>query len=92
MNTKRVGNVSYDPNAVLGRGSFSLVYRGSLELNHNNECNDRPLEVAVKRLQYSQQEANVIRREIKLMQEFSDHSNILRYICTEKNDDFVYNK
>jgi len=95
MNTKRVGKIIYDPNKMLGRGSFSLVYSGILELNHNNESriNERPLAVAVKRLQYNtQQEANAIQREIELMQKTSDHPNILRYICTEKNIDFVYIK
>lgn len=94
MNTKRVGSISYDMNTVLGRGSFSFVYRGSLELNQSNESslNDRPLAVAVKRLQYNQQESNVIQREIQLMQIGCDHPNILRYICTEKDDYFVYNK
>lgn len=96
MKTKQVGKISYDMNTVLGRGSFSLVYSGFLEPNHNNESNlnnDRPLEVAVKRLQYSsQQEANAIQREIELMQTAGDHPNILRYICTEENYDFVYTK
>jgi len=95
IDTKRVEKISYDPNTVLGKGSFSYVYRGILELNHNNESriNERPLAVAVKRLQYStQKEANAIQREIELMQKACDHPNILRYICTEKNIDFVYIK
>ena len=84
MAMKRVGNLSYDMKTVHGRGRFSTVFHGSLEIN-----NGTSKAVAVKRIQNSEPEAPFIQREVELMQKVSDHPNILLYICTEIDDYFV---
>jgi len=80
MTTKKVGErLSYDQKAILGRGTFGTVFNGFLEI----------LAVAVKRIQNSEPEAPFIHREVELMQKAKDHPNILRYICTERDNKFM---
>jgi len=82
MTAKQVSPLlSYDEGVILGRGSFSFVYLGFLKDNSKT--------VAVKRIQNSESETHSIRREVELMQRADDHPNILRYICTEKDDYFT---
>ena len=85
MSTIRVvGDLSYDTKNILGEGSFgTLVFSGFYR-------NERA--ITVKRVQkyYLQDELDILQWEVELMNAASDHPNILRYICTEKNDDFVY--
>ncbi len=79
-----VGNLVYDTSKKLGDGSFgTLVFNGF----HRDEV--KP--VAVKRVQRLsiRTESNILQREVELMQKASDHSNILRYICTEMDMDHL---
>ena len=91
---KKVGDkLSYDPKTILGRGSFGIVFKGLLESKMGINSNSRgsiKTAVAVKRFQNSEIEAISLQREVLLMQRAGDHPNILRYICTEKDDDFMY--
>lgn len=95
MAMKKVGDqLSYDPKNILGRGSFGIVFKGHLESkmgnNRNSSRGSDKRAVAVKRFQNSEIEAIALQREVVLMQRAGDHPNILRYICTEKDDDFMY--
>ncbi len=86
MTKKRVGKLTYETNtnSILGRGSFGTVFPGFLEIKGSSH---QP--VAVKRILNSELEAPFIQREVELMKKVSDHPNILRYICTEKDVDFL---
>ena len=79
-----VGNLSYDMKTVHGRGRFSTVFHGSLEIN-----NGTSKAVAVKRIQNSEPEAPFIQREVELMQKVGDHPNVLRYIYSEMDSNFL---
>lgn len=82
-NVRVVGDLSFDTSKVLGQGSFGAVYSGF----HRNE--DKP--VAVKRvlIQSNNRSTKLLKREVELMQQASNHLNILRYICTETDVDFM---
>ena len=84
MTTKTVGNLSYETNAnaVLGKGTFGTVFSGTL-------LKDDGSYQSVKRILNSEPDANDIQREVELMKMVNDHTNILRYICTETDDYFV---
>ena len=84
MTRKKVRNLTYETSSILGRGSFGTVFSGFLEIkgSHNQS-------VAVKCVLNSDLEAPFIQREVDLMKKVSDHPNILRYICTEKDVDFL---
>lgn len=91
MAMTRVGNLSYDPKKIIGRGSIgTVVFQG---FHHTHSDDDNVTSVAVKRILKSGVSDNgdesSIEREVELMQRSSYHPNILRYICTEKNDDFL---
>ena len=83
---EKVGSLlSYDKKIVLGRGTYSYVYHGFLK--NNNGSNKA---VAVKRcFQIGEVNTDAIQQEVELMKRAIHHSNILRYISTEMNDDFV---
>ncbi len=76
--------LSYDERIKLGRGTYSCVYLGIL--NNNNGSSKS---VAVKRIENTEPGVSFIQREVELMLRTSDHLNILRYICTKQDDDFV---
>lgn len=92
MAMTRVGKLSYDPKKIIGRGSMgTVVFQG---FHHSPSNDDKVTSVAVKRVLKSgllndNGDESSIEREVELMQRISDHPNILRYICTEKNDDFL---
>jgi len=87
METKKVGKLSYDPKTVIGRGGFGTVFKG---FHHDSSHQDDIIEsVAVKRLLLTDVEENTIQREVELMKSINVHPNIIRYICTETNDDFL---
>lgn len=66
-------------NEVLGYGSHgTVVFKGSFE--------DRP--VAVKRMLIDFYK--IASHEIKLLQESDDHSNVIRYYCSQQSDRFLY--
>ena len=87
MSFVRVGKVKYYADQIIGRGSFGTVYSGNLRrgiYGGNNEP------IAVKRIERGRVDESAIQREVELMQKAYDHANILRYFCTEMNNDFLY--
>jgi len=54
----------------------------------SDSLKDNSKTVAVKRIQNSESETHSIQWEVELMQRADGHLNILRYICTEKDDYF----
>ena len=92
MTMKKVGGfLSYDMKTILGRGTFGIVFKGSFEIDSYSRDTKEPSStaVAVKRIQNPEPEAPSIQREVELMKRAGDHPNILRYICTEKDDKFL---
>jgi len=84
-----IGNLRYDPKKVIGRGNFGVVFRGNYH-RVDNISGSGKLEVAVKRILSSNvDDEESFLREVDLMKAAKDHPNILRYICTESNDDFM---
>jgi len=84
MTAQRVdGHLSYNPNKIIGQGSFgTIVFEGRLEGIDSK--------VAVKRLQISNMKNEQIPKfEKDFLTSKIDHSNILRYLHTQKNDDFL---
>jgi len=73
----KVGELSYNPEDVIGRGGSANVYSGRYSL--------RP--VAIKRLErlYDKDKFAIQQREIELMKTVGDHPNVLRCIHTEMN-------
>ena len=84
----RVGNLSYDSKKIIGRGNFGVVYRGNYHVVYN-KSRIGISEVAVKRILSSDVDENTFLEEVDLMIAAKDHPNILRYVCTERNDDFL---
>ena len=83
--TAVVGELSYNRNDIIGKGgSGCIVYKGV----YSTQLSTQP--VAIKRIQRTYDDDEyVIRREVELMQKAKDHPNILSYIHTEMNDDFL---
>lgn len=79
---RRVDNVSYNPNSIIGKGGFGVVYLGSLDEAATGN-------VAVKCIPKGYVDLSVMKEEANLMLKASNHSNILRYICYKTNDDFL---
>lgn len=79
---RTVGKLRY-PLKHFGSGSFGLVFAGYYGKK----------KVAVKRIQKHHIDVShesLMPLEAELMQAADDHPNILRYICTEQNADFMY--
>jgi serine/threonine-protein kinase/endoribonuclease IRE1 len=75
----KIGKISYDPKQVLGHGcAGTFVYKGTFE--------NRP--VAVKRL--LPECYTLADREVDLLRDADQHSNVLRYFCTESDAQFRY--
>jgi serine/threonine-protein kinase/endoribonuclease IRE1 len=74
-----IGKISYDPKQLLGHGcAGTFVYKGTFET--------RP--VAVKRIL---PECYILAdREVELLRDADQHSNVLRYFCTESDSQFRY--
>ncbi len=93
MTTIRVGRLTYDPVNVIGTGSSgNIVFRGSLS---NASWMTALLwsgqqSVAIKRVQksYSENHKSDFQREVEVMKQ-ANHSNIIRLIWTETNNDFL---
>ena len=81
----KVGKLSYDSSKHFGNGAFGFVFAGYFGRK----------KVAVKRIQKQHVDTNhtsLMPLEAELMQAADDHPNILRYICTEQDANFVYVK
>ena len=77
--TIRVGNISFNPLAVLGKGcEGTFVYRGKFDNR----------EVAVKRVLAAC--FSIADREVELLRESDEHPNVVRYFCMEQCKQFRY--
>ena len=73
---KKIGKIKFDAKDLIGKGSFSSVYKGIYENN---------IDVAIKRVLL-----DGITLEIDILQENHNHSNIVGYYCTEEDENFMY--
>lgn len=75
----QVGKISFDPQAVLGKGcEGTFVFKGTFEER----------DVAVKRL--LPECFTFADREVSLLRESDAHENVVRYFCTEQDRQFRY--
>jgi len=80
----QVGKVHYNSRIIVGEGSYgTIVFRGFLGLYENDKS------VAVKRIQRGKGKETFIKQEVELLKKASDHSNILRFIRTEIDTNFL---
>lgn len=88
----KVGKLSIDKGEKLGQGRFGTVFEGTYSYSGSIFRTSKITPVAVKRVLRTQLDEDefFIQREVELMRESGDHPNILRYVCTEMNDDFLY--
>jgi len=73
---KEIGKIEFFMTELIGKGSFSSVYKGIYENN---------IGVAIKRVLLDE-----ITSEIEILQENHNHSNIVGYYCSEKDENFMY--
>ena len=77
--TIKVGNISFNPLSVLGKGcEGTFVYRGKFDNR----------EVAVKRVLAAC--FSIADREVELLRESDEHPNVVRYFCMEQCRQFRY--
>lgn len=85
-----IGNFIYDPNKIIGYGSFGTVaFHGYL---HRGDDLGVDTPVAIKRVPKShiEDDASLIQQEEVLMKKAGDHPAILKCISTEMTDDHLY--
>lgn len=89
---KTMDRLSYDSTVIIGKGTVGNVFKGSYRKNLLGAVfGFANLSVAVKRIQKSHlADETAINREVEPMLQAGDHPNILRYICTEMDDNFWY--
>lgn len=75
---RSIGDLSYDPKNVVGRGAFGNVFSGLYR---------KSFPVAIK--QIMKYHVKYDSQEIEIMMRAGEHRNILRCLCTEMNDDFL---
>ncbi len=91
---RRVGKLSYNSTDILGKGSFGIVFKGFYE-ESRSVIRQASRAVAVKRVQLSRTTHNVNgeslmdNSEMDIMKRTRDHHNILGYIWTEIDEDFM---
>jgi len=77
--TIKVGNISFDPLSVLGKGcEGTFVYKGKFDNR----------DVAVKRVLAAC--FSIADREVELLRESDEHPNVVRYFCMEQCRQFRY--
>lgn len=81
MTTIKVGKLRYDPDAVLGKGNGTTVFRGTFRKGILGS--DEP--VAVKRIPKN----DISLREVEIMKKTTDNPHILRLIHAKIKDDFL---
>ena len=91
--TKRVGKLSFanQKENIVGQSSKgTIVFKGFYYEDHGNQDGNKK-QVAIKRIQRLTIDDDEIigNHEVGLMQKAGKHPNILRYICFEKDEDFV---
>lgn len=80
--------LTYDPCKIIGQGSFgTIVFEGRLE----GRLEGMNSKVAVKRIQRCNMktEKEIQKFEMDLATSKIDHPNILRYLHTKMNNDFL---
>ncbi len=87
MTTVTVGKLSYDPKNILGRGNFGTVFSGFYMISSRGSEWSTP--VAVKRVDRDQVDESVFQQEENLMKKAASHPNILSYIHSEMNTEFL---
>lgn len=70
----------YDPNDVIGKGGFGIVFRGFY-------FHSTP--VAAKRIQKATLNYVKVREEVELMKKAKGHRNVLHYINIEIDNEFL---
>jgi len=93
---KTVGKLSYDRKKNIGGGRNSFVFSGFYEtagiLEGAADIDKNKKQVAIKRIQkesFLKNDDIEINREVELMRKIGHHPNILNYIWTEMDDDFL---
>jgi len=77
--TIKVGNISFDPLSILGKGcEGTFVYKGKFDNR----------DVAVKRVLAAC--FSIADREVELLRESDEHPNVVRYFCMEQCRQFRY--
>ncbi len=78
----KVGDLSYNPDDIIARGSYAIVFKGI-------HYKDRK-QVAIKRTELIRVRDDFVQmiRDHPIFK-VSDHPNVLRCHCTEKNGDFL---
>lgn len=78
---KTIGRLTFNRNDHLGGGSFGKVYKGKFK-----EFDGQPeIDVAIKRIERS----DFKKMEEVVIKSIQSHPNVLRYYCTEIDDDFM---
>ena len=90
--TTRIGKLNFDPNKIIGRGSFgTFVFKGFYSDSTLGALlfgSGQP--VAIKRIQKIHLNESTIQQEVELMQKTgNDHPNILKLFWTEMNADYL---
>jgi len=88
-NSIRVGNLSYNPEKIVGEGSYgTIVNEGTF---HKSSIKEENMKVAIKRILKMRgvdDELDVL-REVDLMKKAEGHPNILHVITTEEDAIFL---
>ena len=97
--TTRIEKLSYNQKEIVGRGgNGTYVFKGFyydgpafLRVFLTDDDKNKK-QVAIKRIQKSavDDDESVVMREIELMLKVGDHPNILRYIHSEKDINYMY--
>lgn len=87
----KVRMLSYNPNKILGEGSLgNNVFKGLLKRDTLLGTVLGPSKlVAIKRIQKSRFKLDDNKQELEILKNLPDHPNILRYLWTEIDKDFV---
>lgn len=75
---KTIGAITFDSSQVIGKGSSSVVYKGTLGQR----------EIAVKKVE--KKLSRLVQREMTQLQMSDGHPNVIRYFLTEEDSDFYY--
>ena len=91
--TTIVDKLRYDQKEIIGRGgNGTTVFSGSILEGDDADDDKIKKKVAIKRIQrsYAQNDESTIRREVELMLKVGHHPNILRYIHSEMDINYMY--
>ena len=80
---KKIGRLSFNRKDLIGEGSYGKIFKGKFKESEGNP----EIEVAIKRIETI--DAKKIEIEIDILEKIEAHPNILRYYCTEEDDDFM---